>query len=354
VQDAGRAKKKADLWLKVMEQPLAVRVESDSANNGHGAAHRGDRFTSSDSISYAAGFILSHQLEKLRSHEEAVRANTDPEGVHDMRVACRRINSAIRIFKPYLSPKQLKRVRPLLEELRDTLGNARNLDVLCGDLQEYRSRTDGTDTVGLEPLEHAWSEERSAAQRDLVKLLDSPNYEEWIERMVSLVKPKETSKTPRVSAIVPGLVWDQYGTVRGYDRELDQASLEDLHALRIHIKRLRYLLEFFREPMESADEPGENLPDSSDLIKPLVALQDQLGSIQDAVVAGQMLTRFIAHQARAASRQSELAPDFQAVAAYHSHVQKRIGELKQGVPERWRVILSPDYRQTLGRAVAGL
>jgi CHAD domain-containing protein len=353
-QDAGRANKKADLWLKVMEQPLTVRVENPTEPAEDVPAQRAQPITANDTIGYAGRAIVSHQFDKLRGLEAPLRANVDAEAVHDMRVALRRINSALRLFRPYLPGKPLKKIRPFLEELRDTLGAARNLDVLCADLEKFRMDTGGTDASTLEPLARAWAEERAAAQRSLVKVLDGPDYEEWTERMAAFVKSKERSRTPRVSIVVPPLVWEQYGAVRSRDFGLDDSTLEGLHALRIRIKRLRYTLEFFRAPLEAADEPGESPPESSDLIKPLVALQDQLGAIQDAVVAGQMLTAFIAHQASEANQHGELAPDFQGIAAYHSRVQKRIGEYRQGLPELWAVVISPEYRQLLARAVAGL
>ena len=59
---------------------------------------------------------------------------------------------------------------------------------------------------------------------------------------------------------------------------------EDLHALRIRAKRLRYLLEFLQE---LTGKPGRLL------VKRLTELQDLLGSYHDAVVAADFVRTYV-------------------------------------------------------------
>src|SRR5437867_10258027 len=104
----------------------------------------------------AARHILDRQFSKLKHIESAVRAADDIEAVHDMRVACRRMNSALRLFKNYLPSKRVKKLRPVLEDLRDTLGATRDLDVLQQDLETYRAGTPEQDYAQLQCLAEAW------------------------------------------------------------------------------------------------------------------------------------------------------------------------------------------------------
>lgn len=305
----------------------------------------------------AARLVLKEQYFKLNQAEEDVRATRDSEAVHDMRVASRRLNSAFRLFRSYLAAKRARRLRKDLEELRDVLGHIRNLDVLIGDLDVYRSSAVERDQFRLGELAAAWQADRIAGHGKLVQYLDSARAAEWKTRMGILLEDDNASSSPRVIEVLPALVWQEYGTVRACGSNVRDATLEQLHALRISIKRLRYTLEFFREPLAQGmrlpfDEAKTRITES--LIKPLVALQDQLGAIQDAVVAGQALTDFLGAQADTAKAQGEAAPDFRPIAAYHSFLQARISELRMDVPAKWAAIAEARYRRRLAQAVASI
>ena len=293
----------------------------------------------------AARQILAHQFSKLERVESDVRAANDVEAVHDMRVACRRINSAFRLFKAYLPNKRVKKLRGVMEQLRDTLGAARNLDVLSADLETYTANKPEAERAQLQWIRDEWTRERAQQQHALRDLLDSAAFQTWRERMEKFLDKDDADSSARVADVLPALLWKQYGAVRAYETRLNQATLEELHALRIDIKRLRYTLEFFADAF--GDKPTQ-------LIEPLIALQDQLGLMQDAVVAGQALTDFIVTQARTAQEQGAPLADFQAIAAYHAHLQNRITELRAQLPERCLIITNTAYRELLAQTAARL
>lgn len=307
--------------------------------------------TAQSSMRAAARHVLDRQFSKLKHTEAAVRAAEDIEAVHDMRVACRRMNSAVRLFAEYLPKKRIKRLRPVLGELRDTLGATRDLDVLQQELETYRASAPEEDSAQLQRVAEAWRAERAMHQVELVELLDSADYQTWSKRMEALLEADNTDTSPRIAEDVPGMLWAQFGTVRGYEGRLDNATLEELHALRIEVKRLRYALEFFRDVFHLTDGTHE-VPDM--LIETLVALQDHLGSIQDSVVAGKALTDLIATEADRAKQAGETAPEFQAIAAYHAHLHLRIVELRDQLAERWKPLVQPEYRHHLADVTASL
>ena len=97
-------------------------------------------------------------------------------------------------------------------------------------------------------------------------------------------------------------------------------TAEDLHALRIRSKRLRYLLEFLRDLI---GEPGKRV------IKQLVRLQDILGAHQDAVVAADVVRQYVRQNARAAAPAALLALD--ALVGFQLRTADRTrDDLKQG------------------------
>jgi CHAD domain-containing protein len=307
--------------------------------------------TSATWIGDAARTILERHFEKLRGLETAVRAQKDVEAVHDMRVACRRTKSAFRLLRAYLPKKRVKKLIPTLDALRDVLGAARNLDVLCADLETYRATAPAHDRVALERVLTAWRDARAENQIALTKFLDSPRYAEWTTAMQEFLDEADARSRWRVADVFPALLWKQYGKVRAYETRLDTAALEDLHALRIDIKRLRYALEFFREPLSPRDGQDEK-PEA--LIELLIALQDHLGSMQDAVVAGRVLTEFIAAEAEAAQQRGGTIPDLAALAAYQTHLENRIAERRHEVPTRYTRIVAPAFREMLGAVTARL
>jgi CHAD domain-containing protein len=293
----------------------------------------------------AAQKILAHQFSKLQNVEAAVRAGNDADAVHDMRVASRRIHSALRLFKNFLPRKRVKKLRKVLEELRATLGAARNLDVLCANLDAYRITANVAEPAQLERVLAAWRNERAQLQTALLVLLDSETYLAWQERLSAFVNAPPNDASPRVADVLPALLWKQYGAVRVYETRWRDANAQTLHALRIDLKRLRYTLEFF------ADEFGGK---PNVLLDPLIALQDQLGEIQDAVVAGQALTEFIGAQVKHAEAEGRAVPEFQTVAAYHAYLTQRIAALGAHLPEQLAIIFGAMFRRQLGELAATL
>src|SRR5439155_2385879 len=89
-------------------------------------------------------------LAHLLRNEAAVLA-TQPEGVHQMRVAERRIRSAITAFKKLLPAAERRWVLDELTSLVDILGPARNLDVFATELLRP-ARAARADNVGLADL----------------------------------------------------------------------------------------------------------------------------------------------------------------------------------------------------------
>lgn len=339
-ENAARANKKADLWNEALAPALIARA---AAVSEAAVAASTTPLEPTTRLSDAARRIIAHQFDKLAQLEEPVRAGADDESVHDMRVASRRMHSAFRLFKPHL--RRIKKLMPVMDKLRERLGAARNADVLLADLQTYREGVTEAERAALDAVVEHWREERRVQQEALVQLLDSAAYADWRKRMLNFVQTQDPHSAPRLADAAPALVWKQYGAVRAYETRLATAPPEELHALRIDIKRLRYTLEFFAEAF--GGKPAA-------LIEPLIALQDRLGTLQDAVVAGQALTDVLASQAQRAKQRGGTAPDFTAAAAYHAHLQARIADVRAHLPEAFEVILRPAYREELARAVAAL
>lgn len=328
--------------LGIFSAAALKRVEKNLPPKPHPLPHD---LTAHTSMRSAARQILARQFSKLNQVEDDVRTGSDIEAVHDMRVACRRMNSALRLFKPYLPTKRVKKLRGVVEQLRDLLGEARNFDVLLENLQTYRANVTMEESEQLSRVANAWQAKRAHQQIALTALLDSSDFKTWRERVETFLNADGQDDSPRVSQVLPALLWKQFGAVRAYETRLGEATLQELHALRIDIKRLRYTLEFFADSF--SEKPKA-------LVEPLVALQDHLGEIQDAVVAGQALTDAIIAEAEAAKNSGTPLSDFQAIGNYHAYLQNRIASLRAALPPKWEPLLQPTFREQLGQAAAYL
>lgn len=93
-----------------------------------------------ESFRSAACKTLWTRFEELMSFRAAALAGIDPEGVHDMRVASRRLRAAIELYRDVFPTRGLKPLLREVKQIADTLGSVRDLDVM---LQNVRNDLGG-------------------------------------------------------------------------------------------------------------------------------------------------------------------------------------------------------------------
>ena len=94
-----------------------------------------------------AGEVITHAIAdgvwRLLRHDPIVRLDSDPEGVHQARVATRRMRSDLRTFRALLDPDWVAALRAELGWLGGEFGQARDADVLLDRLRAPRAEPDG-------------------------------------------------------------------------------------------------------------------------------------------------------------------------------------------------------------------
>src|SRR5207247_8965442 len=83
-----------------------------------------------DSMVVAGKKVLRAHFAAMLANEEGTRAGEDPEALHDMRVATRRMRAALRVLGPYLQATDPTKVRRGLRAIAQSLGSVRDMDVL--------------------------------------------------------------------------------------------------------------------------------------------------------------------------------------------------------------------------------
>src|ERR1044071_8802336 len=90
--------------------------------------------------------VLVTRFGELSHFRSAALDWSDPEGVHSMRVASRRLRSALRDFTPYLHKRRLSSALKSLRDIADALGEVRDQDVAILALEKLQ--THASDHVG--------------------------------------------------------------------------------------------------------------------------------------------------------------------------------------------------------------
>lgn len=270
-----------------------------------------------------------------RNHAGAIHSD-DPEYIHQMRVAVRRLRAALRLFGPLLPEGFAAQLLPALQDLMTMLGAARDYDVLLAEIAEPVLHA-LPDEPRLAALVGVITERRFAIRRDALQRLAAPHYGEVVLQTLATlhglgVKVGAGETAPEEAESTPPTLLDfaeaQLRRLRKKTLALAaQASVdapETLHALRIGIKRLRYALEFFaslaaRKPMQR-------------LIDHLADLQDALGQINDLANAGALLMDCADEDARLREAVTLIGgwhgPHHQKLLSAVPRGLKRLGKLK--------------------------
>ncbi|HEX4127677.1 MAG TPA: CHAD domain-containing protein [Acidimicrobiales bacterium] len=235
--------------------------------------------------------VLRRQLAVLQATEPGTRLGEDPEDLHDMRVATRRLRAALSLFEGVL-PVRAQVFREELGWLARLLGAVRDLDVqlegLAGMSRRAADGALGPSPGGRDPLAELAAlleRERETARADMLSGLDSVRWDRLAKGLAAMAQqgPARRSLATRVPAAIglPDLVLTRHKeVVKAAKRAKRSGIVTDFHALRIRCKRLRYALEF------SGDVYGTR---TSRFVRALTVLQGELGGLQDAEVASLQL-----------------------------------------------------------------
>jgi CHAD domain-containing protein len=221
---------------------------------------------------------LDTRLRALLAHDPGTRVGEDPEELHQMRVAVRRMRAMLKAARPLLDRRWADDLRAELGWLGRALGPVRDADVLIDRLRCRASAFGATSRDAVETLIEALVTDRETARAEMLYVLSGPRYTALLRRLATAVsRPLPAGSVGAGAAALVELVRAEYRRLS----KAVQAAGEDppdevLHALRIHGKRLRYTGEL---AAAAGRKPVRKLVEST------VALQDVLGEHQDACVA---------------------------------------------------------------------
>ena len=219
---------------------------------------------------------LRQHLTDWISHEPGVRRGRDPEELHQLRVAVRRIDATLGVFKHQI-PVQLAHARKTAKGVLRGLGGARDFDVQLAELRHYCADLPSEERAAAVPLKARLEEGRLRARSRMLGMLDSEATRHWLETLnlaSADFSAAAAPDAPQAATVMPQRVRARFRKLKKAVRRLDaRSALADYHVVRRRAKQLRYAIEcgtsLFGKPAE-------------EMLKALRRLQDELGVHQDA------------------------------------------------------------------------
>ena len=235
-------------------------------------------------VAEAGRIMMAQQIPLILEHREAICNGSEITAVHEMRKAIRRTFTSFKLFSPYFEPGIFRSHKSWLRNVMRHLGDSRDLAVLCMKLAVYNETADDP----LLDLEEYMQIQQAMAHDNLTRYLTSEKQQEFLAAYVDFtnspgmgVLAKSDPWSPvKVAHIAPILIYQRVAIVRAYGQNLDQATVTQLHKLRIQFKELRYELQFFAPIL------GENI---DAVLCSLEQSQDHLGELNDTKVALELL-----------------------------------------------------------------
>jgi CHAD domain-containing protein len=267
-------------------------------------------------------WAIAGSVVRLVGHDAAVRLGEDPEGVHQARVATRRLRSHLRTFGAMLEGDWRDGLRAELRWLGDELGAVRDLDVLEERIRRHGAALPDDEAAGVMKVLERVHRRREAARSELLAAMHEPRYVELLDALVDAASnPRVLAEVADARAVdVLGVVMDApWEHLRTRCRKLELTSGDAaLHDARIRAKRVRYaaesLVPVFGKPARRFARRTE-------------ALQQVLGAHQDAVVA----TTWLRHEAMHAPARMAFAAGRLAAIEASAH-----DDARAGWPEAWK------------------
>jgi len=262
---------------------------------------RGERLPERDEHAFAlhpadrlldvAHKTIGRHLGRLLWHEPGVRLGIDPEHVHDMRVASRRLRVALDVLQDGISEAAREEFATHLRWIGRGLGRVRDLDVAMARLGPLEAEGPRLERPAIHVFAQSLAIRRAERRLRLIERLDS---ERFVNFVVGARAWVEAGPPPATSAPNGGAPAYAVGAAvvarfmeamrEAYEAAERSLSTADLHALRIAAKQARYAIEFFAEP---------GGPATTRRARRLAGLQDYLGDHRDAESLLRRMKRYV-------------------------------------------------------------
>jgi CHAD domain-containing protein len=228
--------------------------------------------------------ITQKRLEKFVALFAKVLVSDHPDNIHDARVWSRRLQEAFRVIFPKPRTGKNRKLVRTLRQVRRALGNCRNTDVTIGLIE------DKLDSARTSIIQKGWDlvraylrEKRESEIARAREELVQHDITQFVTRTQSVLQPNGLQREPE-ELLKQGVENALAAWNDALQEAKDNSQADQIHALRIAGKRLRYRAELLAELGDASVKPG---------VKSLKLLQDALGNWHDRYILLQVIAEFI-------------------------------------------------------------
>ena len=237
------------------------------------------------SVGGAFNFIIAGALEHMFANEIPTLEGR-AEGVHQMRVAMRRVRAALRAFKRILPYDKRKAFNGEFRWFQQRLAPARDWQVFLSETLPKIAAAAPEQEEVIKRLRRIARAERRRAVGDAAAYLESRRYARLLlqfERWIASVEKEVGSKTfdEPVKPFARSVLRRTWRYFLEDTRPLSRLPDEDLHEIRKRGKKARYATQFFNSLWTGPQVPP--------FMKLMGRFQDSLGKTNDAIVARHIL-----------------------------------------------------------------
>lgn len=300
----------------------------------HPIKSKGVSLKDTNSTSDAFGIILRFNFDSMCEWVPIAYQGTNIEGVHQARVALRRMRSAVGLFRSAI-PRQITDAwGEEMKWIASAMGAARDLDVFISEGLKVMAGKIPLES-GENKLLALATQRRQEAYLYVMEMIDSDRYKtfvtdfpkwldakDWYQADLSTEVRKRMDKSITLTAIK--LLNSRMSKTLAFGAKMGSMSSEELHALRIECKKLRYAFEFF--------QPLFNEKSMLNFGLHLKGLQDLLGVMNDVSVMPGLLENILRDETDVAT--------LQYAGALLGWRARQYEEIRGRLDERWQEFAS--------------
>ena len=235
----------------------------------------------------AVATILNHTMEHFTGNWEALRTSDAPEAIHQLRVALRRMKSALAMFNHVAPCEDFQDLSDDIKRISTGFGPARECDVFHERII-HGPLAPKDKPVGSEALLKVIEDRRIAVYIQARSMLEDRETTVFVLKLQRLLAQQswKVKKAKRPRKFVRAILRRLYNHVLKRGKELSGIDERARHRLRISFKKLRYGVDFFGA---SLGKPRK----TKQFIRHIVEMQDLLGFQSDAVSARNFLKALV-------------------------------------------------------------
>jgi len=238
------------------------------------------------SVRDAALATFRRHLRQMIEHEPGARADEDIAHLHEMRVAARRLDAAIRVYEDHV-PRWVSSLRSPLRRLIRAMGATRDLHLQLAHLEQVALELPESQRQSLRRLRDRFEADRRRARSRMLRTLDSSSVQRmlatWVRNLRAPPRTRPVRGQPAIDVFAADAVARHHKKLTSRAKRVTESSSPDQnHQVRGRVKRLRYVVETFA-PLYGAS--------AGKFLHSVVRFQNVLGDYQDAQVRISRLTR---------------------------------------------------------------